>query len=284
MTESIHPDTTLGHVALTVPDLERSLAFYQNVLGLQLRRRENHTAYLGAGQSDLLALYENPEAKRVPRTSGLYHFAILVPSRLELARSLRRLAEAEWPLQGFADHLVSEAIYLPDPDGNGIELYRDRPRDEWPRVDGRIQMATDPIDLDGIMAELQAQPAAAAHLDPQTVLGHMHLHVGDLQKASTFYHGVLGFDLIATLAHSAEFVSAGGYHHHIAYNLWAGRNVPPPPPDAIGLSYYVVKLPNLAELGKVTDRVRQAGLALEEHEFGLLVRDPARNGLVLTAS
>ena len=210
MTEAIHPDTTLGHVALSVPSLERSLAFYQNVLGMQLRRRENHTAYLGAGQTDLLALHENPEAKRAPRTSGLYHFAILVPSRLELARALRRLAEAEWPLQGFADHLVSEAIYLPDPDGNGIEIYRDRPRDEWPRIDGRIQMATDPIDLEGIMAELQAQPEAAASLDPQTVLGHVHLHVGDLHQSSGFYNGVLGFDRIATLARSAEVVSAGG--------------------------------------------------------------------------
>jgi len=162
MPESIHPDAKIGAVHLTVANLDRSLDFYQNQLGFKLHRREGDTARLGAGGRDLLVLTQIPEAPHPRGTTGLYHFAILVPSRLELARSLRRIAETRTPVQGFSDHLVSEAIYLPDPDGNGIEIYRDRPRDEWPRDDGRLRMATDPLDIDGILAELPATTSRGA--------------------------------------------------------------------------------------------------------------------------
>ena len=279
---SIHPATTIGAVYLTVADLDRSLRFYQEALGFQVRQRAGDTARLGAGgPADLLVLAERPGARPTRRTTGLYHFAVLVPARLELARSLRRLAETRTPLQGFSDHLVSEAIYLADPDGNGIEIYRDRPREEWPRKNDQIQMATDPLDLDGILAELERETEPWSGLHPQTTIGHIHLHVADLGAAQAFYHGVLGFDLIQRLAGSADFVSAGGYHHHIGYNTWAGVGAPPPPPDAAGLRYFVVRLPNDAELARVADRVRKAGLPLEETEAGLLTRDPSQNGVVL---
>ncbi len=282
MTESIHPKTELGYVSITVPDLARSLDFYQNVLGMKIHRRGDGTAMLGGGGANVLELIEDPSAKRAHRTSGLYHFAILRPSRFELAQSLRRLAETQWHLEGFADHLVSEAIYLPDPDGNGIEIYRDRLRSDWPQVNGKLQMGSDPIDLEGILAELEGHPEAWTGMEDKTILGHMHLHVGSVEKGTAFYHDVLGFDMIAGLSQAAAFVSAGGYHHHIAYNTWNGVGAPPQPPGSIGLRHFIVRLPDTTELGKIADRVRTAGLDIEEQNEGLLVRDPSANGVILS--
>ena len=291
MSESIHPDTTIGAVHLTVSNLDRSLSFYQQALGFIVHRREGDTAHLGvggpaqqeAGGPDLLVLTQRPDARRARGTTGLYHFAVLVPSRLELAQSLRRIGETRTPVQGFSDHLVSEAIYLSDPDDNGIEIYRDRPRSEWPHLDGQLQMATDPLDVDGVLAELAGHDEPWRGLHPQTVIGHMHLHVADIAKAEAFYCGVLGFDLMLRYGSSASFVSAGGYHHHIGLNTWAGVGAPPPPSDAIGLRYFVVRLPNGVELSRVADRVRQAGSDREETQEGMFVRDPSQNGVLLAA-
>jgi catechol 2,3-dioxygenase len=282
-THSIDPNMQLGHVALTVSDLDRSIEFYREVLGFQIRNKADGIAHLGAGREDIVVLHENPQARRVRGTTGLYHFAVLIPSRVELAKSLRRLAETQWPVQGFADHLVSEAIYLPDPDGNGIEIYRDRPRDQWPKLDGSIRMATDPLDLDDLMSELDGQDVAWTGLHPQTVLGHMHLHVGSLPKANEFYGDVIGLDLIMRYGNAALFMSAGGYHHHLGLNTWAGVNAPPPPPDAIGLRYFSMNLPQSAEVGAIADRVRGNGGSIEENDEGILVRDPFQNGVMLTA-
>jgi catechol 2,3-dioxygenase len=283
---SIDPNMTLGQVVLTVSNLDRSIEFYRDVLGFQVRSTADGVAQLGAarpdaGGEDIVVLHENPQARRVRGTSGLYHFAVLVPSRVVLAKSLQRLAETHWPVQGFADHLVSEAIYLPDPDGNGIEIYRDRPRSEWPRLEGQIRMATDPLDLDGVMAELDGHAEAWAGLHPQTVLGHMHLHVGNLPQANAFYGDVIGLDLITRFGNSALFMSAGGYHHHLGLNTWAGVGAPPPPPDAIGLRYFTMKLPRSNEVGAIADRARGNGGAIEETENGVLLRDPFQNGVML---
>lgn len=285
MTENpIHPDTTLGYVHLNISDLNKSLPFYQEILGFQMHRREGDTAYLGAGKDDILALTERHGAVKPRFATGLYHFAVLVPSRLELARSLRRLIKTEYPLQGFADHLVSEAIYLADPDGNGIEIYRDRPRKEWYDAQGNIQMATDPLDVRGVLAELNGHDGTPRGFDAATKLGHMHLQVANVRQAKAFYSDILGFDLIMMYGPSAAFVSAGGYHHHIGMNTWNSAGAPPPPPESIGLRNFVVRLPNLNELGKVLDRVRAAGLAVEEQNEGLLVRDPSQIAVVLTTS
>ncbi len=278
---SISPDTKLGYVHLTVTNLDRSIDFYQRALGLKLHRREGNAVYLGAGKDDLLALTENSAAQHPRRATGLYHFAILVPSRLELAHALKRIAVAEVPITGFADHLVSEAIYLPDPDNNGIEIYRDRPRREWTYVNGDLQMATDPLDIQGLLAELNGQDELNRSLDPETVLGHMHLHVANIREAEEFYIGILGFDMTTRYGPTATFVSAGGYHHHIAFNTWAGVGAPPPPKDAVGLRYFLVHVPNRAELERVLQRVRAAGLPVTETDAGSLVRDPSQNTVVL---
>ena len=276
-------DLHLGFVHLTVSNLERSLAFYQDSLGFQVHRQAGDTAYLGAGGPDLLALTERPGATRYPRRTGLYHFAILVPSRLELARVIRRVAESRAPVQGASDHLVSEALYLADPDGNGIEMYRDRPRAEWPQTNGIVRMDTLPLDIDGVLSELDQVSGPWAGLHPETVLGHMHLHVRDIPEALAFYRDVLGFDLMFNMG-SALFVSAGGYHHHLGLNIWGTQGAAPSPPESIGLRYFTIQLPTQAVVEAVLERARAAGAAVEEHPVGKLVRDPSMNGLVFTAS
>ena len=193
------------------------------------------------------------------------------------------MADTQYPLQGFADHLVSEAIYLADPDGNGIEVYRDRPRSEWYDAQGKIRMASDPLDIRGILAELEGEEGAWRGFDAGTQLGHMHLQVANVAAAQEFYTRVIGFDLIMRYGPSAAFVSAGGYHHHIGMNTWNSAGAPPPPRESIGLRYFVTRLPNLAELGKVLDRVQAAGIVAEEQDEGVLVRDPSQIGMLLTA-
>jgi len=276
----IHAETKLGYVHLTVSNLNRSLDFYRQSLGFKVHWQENGSAGLGAGRHDLLKLTENPQAQRVRGVTGLYHFAILVPSRLELARSLRRLAQTQTPLEGMADHGVSEALYLPDPDGNGIEIYRDRPRAEWPIVNGQLQMTVDPLDAAGVLAEPADNPEAG--LAPATVLGHMHLHVSHLAEAETFYREVIGFEVMQHFGGQAAFLSAGGYHHHLGLNTWAGVGAPPPPENAVGLRYFAINLPEQAELGRLIERTRRANWPFEEQSGGIFLRDPSRNGVLVT--
>jgi catechol 2,3-dioxygenase len=279
---TIHPDTTIGAVHLTVADLARSEQFYGEVLGFHALSRDGARLTLAADETTpLVVLYEQPGARPKPqRATGLYHFAILVPSRLELARSLRRLAEMRYPLSGASDHLVSEALYLDDPDGNGIEIYRDRPRDEWPRGGGRILMAVDPLDIDGVINELAADDRPWDGLAPQTTIGHMHLHVADLRAAQAFYGGLLGLELMASMP-SALFMAAGGYHHHLGLNTWAGVGAPPAPAGSAGLRHFVLRLPDAAAREQVLERVRSAGVPAEEVDEGWLVRDASQNAVVL---
>jgi catechol 2,3-dioxygenase len=278
----IDPATNLGHVHLTVANLETQLAFYQGVLGFQVHRREGDTASLGAGRDDLLRFTEQKGARPARRTTGLYHFCLLVPARVELAQLLRRIADTSSPVQGLVDHHTAEAIYLADPEGNGIEIDSDWPRERWPSAQEMLRLGNAPLDVDGLMAELPNAPGDWPGLHADSTIGHVHLHVSDLASAREFYHGILGFDEMMQIPGQAGFVSAGGYHHHVAYNIWAGVGAPPPPADTTGLRHFTVQLPDEAALSLVLSRVRAAGLPVEETEGGQLVRDPSRNGVLLT--
>jgi catechol 2,3-dioxygenase len=274
----IDPSTRVGAVRLTIADLTRSVHFYQSHLGLTLHQQDGGTAWLGAGGPHLLTLTQSPDAPRVQGTTGLYHFAILVPSRADLARALRRLVETRTLMQGAADHGVSESLYLADPDGNGIEIYRDRPREQWPFPGGRLLMVTDPIDLDALLEEADA---ANAPLPSGTAMGHVHLRVAELRETEHFYVTVLGFELMQRFGPGALFVSAGGYHHHIGLNIWESAGAAAPPPGAVGLRHFEVLLPNDAALGDVVARVEAAGIAVKRVADGVLLRDPAGNALEL---
>jgi catechol 2,3-dioxygenase len=207
-----------------------------------------------------------------------------MPSRRELALALMRLADARWPLDGASDHVVSEALYLSDPDGNGIEIYRDRPRDQWQVRDGRLQMATLPLDLRHLAGELAGGDPHSPSLPAGTRMGHVHLQVSELEQTEAFYHGVLGFDVTVRSYPGALFVSAGGYHHHIGCNTWHSAGSGPALPGAVGLRAYEVALPDTAALQTVLARIEAAGLVTEAdgQTGGQIVRDPSGNAVLLT--
>jgi catechol 2,3-dioxygenase len=267
--------TRLGGVELTVTDLERSIAFYAGVLGLQVQRREAGVVALGAGGEDLVTLHENASAQRPGRESGIYHFALLFPTREDLARMAVRLAGTRTPIDGASDHGVSEAIYLPDPDGIGVELAADRPQAQW--AEGSAEEfqrgGPAPLDvrslLDSVAGEEPTQLAPAG-----LRLGHVHLHVGSLDEGLRFYRDAIGFDVQMELP-SALFASAGGYHHHVAFNVWRGRGVPAARADVVGLRHWTLILESEQELIAVRSRLTSLGFELEERKDGLIARDPA---------
>ncbi len=287
MTHKLHPDIQLGTVKLKVSDLERSLRFYREIVGFQILRQDARTAELTAdGRSALLALEAIPDAVVTPpgTASGLYHFALLLPSRKDLGTALRRLIESGIRI-GQADHLVSEALYISDPDHHGIEIYRDRPREDW-RYDaaGQVMMATERIDWDGLLEE--SRGTVWSGLPPMTTMGHVHFHVGDLQKSKAFYSDLLGFDVQADYMKQmgALFLGAGGYHHHIGLNIWAGVGAPPPPPNGTSIAYFTIVVPNGAELEATLRRLESAGISAEKQGGARVVADPSGIALRLVAA
>lgn len=280
--QSIDPATHMGRVALTVSDLAHSLDYYQDRIGLTVFDQSANHALLGAGTRELLWLQAQPKAKPFPGRgfSGLYHYAILLPSRSALGVELRHLAERRTPLTGASDHGVSEALYMNDPDGHGIEIYRDRQRSEWPHTaDGALAMMTDPMDVQGVVDAGEGQPWAG--MPDGTMMGHVHLHVSQLRPALDFYIQQIGFDMIQLYGGQAGFVSAGGYHHHLGMNTWAGVGAPPAMDDYARLLWYEIVLPNQDALDETLARVRSFGTEPEKHDHGWLVRDPSRNVAIL---
>lgn len=281
---SLPATTTVGTVRLTVSDLARSQAFYERVLGLGGSPLEDGGLALSASQGQAALVELHPDASAPPlsrRATGLFHLALLFPDRRELAFALARLATNHYPLDGASDHLVSEALYLSDPDGNGIELYRDRPREEWRYRDGQLAMATLPLDLDDLLSELREAAELEQRAPVGTRMGHVHLQVSDLRDTEAFYAGVLGFDVVVRGYPGALFVSAGGYHHHLGLNTWNSAGSTPPPAGAVGLRSYDVVLPDAAARDAVLHRLRAAGVAVTDTPDGPLVRDPSGNALVL---
>jgi catechol 2,3-dioxygenase len=274
----------IGAVHLTVSDLERAIAFYTHGLGLKLHGREGATARLGVGAEDLLVLSGKTGAVRARGTTGLYHFAVLVPSRPDLARSLRHLIDRRTPLTGMSDHLVSESLYLSDPDGNGIEIYRDRPREEWPVVDGQLRMTTDPLDVNGLLAERGTSHSPWTGFPAATRIGHVHLHVAYLNDSERFYSELLGFELRQRFGRSALFLAAGGYHHHIGLNTWAGVGAPPPPPGSVGLRHFEILLPDAASVEDAAARAREGGAPVAAMQEAVEITDPSGNRARLVVS
>lgn len=284
---SLHPAVEVGTVTFKVANLARSLTFYTQVIGLEVFKKDDHSAVLGAGDRPILLLEEVPGATRLARNvTGLYHAAILFPTRHSLAIKIQQLVRMNYPF-GYGDHLVSEAFYLDDPDANGLELYWDRPRSSWKWINGKVQMASDPVDMDSLFAEIKpndpalSNPAAPAG----TKLGHMHLRVGNISRARAFYHDVLGFDLVAEMP-SALFMSAGGYHHHIGMNVWESNGGKPTPENSAGLREFSMSLPDQAELDRLTAQIEAAGIPVIRSGDSVLVLDPfqTRIKLVLASS
>jgi len=275
----------LGPTHLTVSTLDGSIAFYKRSLGLQVHHRDGTSAAMGTGGEDLLVLVEQPGATLGGRHAGLYHFALLFDSREELARAIVRLAETGTRIEGASDHGVSEAIYLRDPDDNGIELYVDRPRSQWPEPrhpDERVAMYTIALDIPALMVLVQGE-TPQSQSGPGLRTGHLHLHVGSVERGLAFYRDVLGFEVMVNLG-SAAFVSAGGYHHHLGFNVWLGSDVKPTPPDAAGLRHWTVYLESADEIGTVRARAEAAGIAVEEVEGGFLVHDPSQTAVVFAVA
>jgi catechol 2,3-dioxygenase len=268
---------TISEIELTIQDLNRSIEFYTQVIGFSVRTRNQHSAELGTETSTLVRVIENPKAQKTRGTTGLYHFAILVPQRRVLAKSLTNIIETQTPVQGFADHGVSEAIYLPDPDGNGIEIYRDRPYQEWPFNNGELRMVTDPLDVENLLSEINGNNGQRFKLPGKTKIGHMHLHVRDIPEAVSFYQDVLGFDLKQRYGPSAAFLAAGNYHHHIGINTWAGVGALPSPEGSIGLRSFTISLPTSKDLDTLEGQIQQAGKKGIQVNDGFIIRDPSNN-------
>ena len=279
---AIHPAVDVGTVTLKVANLPRSLSFYTGLIGLQTLLQDERRAVLGAGRRAIVTIEEVPGARPQPRnTTGLYHAAILFPDRRSLAIKIMQLSAVKYPF-GYADHLVSEAFYLSDPDGNGLELYRDRPRSEWGWEGGHVRMVSDPIDFESFFGEVaKDDPALQDPAVPEgTKLGHMHLRVADLNKARTFYHGVLGFDIMADWP-GALFFAAGGYHHHLGMNVWESLGGPPSPEPSAGLREFSFLLPDQAEFNRLVKQVEAAGIPVVMDEDAALLRDPFQNQIRL---
>jgi catechol 2,3-dioxygenase len=281
---TIAPDASVGAVRLRVADIDALTAFYERAVGLRTLSQENGLARLGAeGGPAILELVAAPDAPRRPSGStGLFHMAILLPTRADLARSLRRLAGAGWRLTGASDHLVSEALYLDDPEGNGIEIYRDRPREEWrTQPGGELAMATLPLDLEGVLGEAGAEEPGP--LPTGTRMGHVHLQVSDLDPAERFYAGALELDVTVRSYPGALFLSAGGYHHHVGANIWQTRGGPPPPDGALGLEHWELALPSRQERDRLGEQLASADAGLRETDARLRAADPSGNRVLLTA-
>ena len=282
---TIAADTRIGAVRLRAADADALTSFYERAIGLRVLARENGLVQLGVDESaPLIELAAAPGAPpRPPVSTGLFHLAILVPERADLARALVRVSGTGWRLTGASDHLVSEALYLNDPEGNGIELYRDRSREEWRHSpNGELAMATLPLDLESLLGELGADeaPSDAGSMPDGTRIGHVHLQVAQLDPVERFYAGSLELEVMVRSYPGALFVAAGGYHHHIGLNTWQSAGAAPPPEGALGLEHYELLLPDAGERDRLAAALGPDAEPLEL-EAGVRATDPSGNRVLL---
>jgi catechol 2,3-dioxygenase len=263
----------IGAVGLKVRNLDQVTSFYRDVLGLSVLDRRKDDAILGAGGVALVRLEHQPDAKPDDtREAGLYHTAFLMPTRADLARWILHMARNKVPLTGASDHGVSEAIYLDDPEGNGIEVYHDRPAETWQWTGNELKMITDPLDIEDIVREVEP-PAAFPGAPSGLRIGHVHLRVGDVGGAETFYRDALGLD-VTRRRHGATFMSSGRYHHHIAGNVWHSAGAGRRDPNRAGLSWVALEAGDAAALDTAKARLRQAGVELNDTSEGVEALDP----------
>ena len=280
---ALPPATRMGAVRLSVADLDRSRRWYERAVGLRPLEQGTDRLALGADGEPLVELEAEPGARPSRGHTGLYHLALLLPDRASLARWLRHAARERVGLVGAADHAVSEAVYLTDPDGHGIEIYADRPRRSWEGRVGEL-MTTVPLDVDDLLTAADDPPDAPfAGLPAGTAMGHVHLRVASVPEAVAFYRDVLGLELMASLGSQAAFLAAGGYHHHVGANSWESRGAPAPPPGTASLRHATIVLPDAAVRDAAAGRVAAAGQEPRPAEGGVLVRDPSGNPLLLVA-
>jgi catechol 2,3-dioxygenase len=275
--------TRMGPVHLSVSDLDRSVDYYRHAVGLSLSSQDGLRATLGVEGTDLLVLTEEPGAMSSTGYCGLYHFALLVPRRADLARWLVHAVRDGVAMTGMADHFVSEALYLSDPDDHGIEIYWDRPRDMW---EGLVasRMTTVRLDVDDLVSEVREEEAVPySGLPPGTVMGHVHIRVSAIPATTAFYRDTLGFGLMATFGNQAAFLSAGGYHHHLGANTWESAGNPPAPPGTARLLQLNIVLPTAEDVQILAGRVASKGREPTHLDYGVMVHDPSGNPVVLTS-
>jgi catechol 2,3-dioxygenase len=275
-------ETHIGAVTLQVSDLERSTSFYRDILGFQLLGSDDEEVHLGTGDTRLINLKPGARGPLRARRLGLYHFAILLPDRPALGRALQHLLR-NGIQPGASDHLVSEALYLDDPDGLGIEIYRDRPRNEWSNTDRQLDMATNPLDMEAVIAAGGGKEWLG--MPDGTTIGHVHLHVGNIDDAKRFYHNALGLDVVVWSYPGALFLSAGGYHHHLGTNTWAGSHASPPQRDEPQLLHWQLVLPTTADVSNAAENIQTAGYnATPAEPGGSIAIDPWDTRLQLVAA
>lgn len=275
-----NPNIYVTEIVLKVEDINRSIEFYKSIIGLSILEQKDSEVILTANGANPIVTLVQPEniTPKLPRRTGLYHLAILLPNRIELGLFLKNLRDKDYPLIGGAYHGVSEAIYLEDPDGNGIEVYSDTPESNWNRDGERVNMVTEPLDYMELLKA--AEDKQWKGMPPETIIGHIHLHVIDLDESLRFYE-VLGFNLVQSMGNSAYFISTGGYHHHIGFNIWNGRGAAPLPENSVGMKYFTIKYPSKELLNKALGNLQNQGFEYTEKEDGVFVRDPSHNLILL---
>ncbi|KQL54417.1 glyoxalase [Heyndrickxia shackletonii] len=275
------PNTFVEQVNLKVQNIERSLAFYKDIIGFKVLDQTATTAKLSADGKTVLISLEQPEnvIPKQPRTTGLYHFALLLPTRADLGKILLHFIQIGYPLQGASDHLVSEALYLADPDGNGIEIYTDRPSSTWDWKNNEVIMSTEPLDAQSLLEEAQGQSWKA--LPSGTVMGHIHLHVSELKKTEEFYTKGLGFAVVSRYGNQALFISTGKYHHHIGLNTWNGIGAPEPLANSVGLVSYTLKFPDEGTRKNIIHQLKNIGAIVTEENGYFVTIDPSGNRILL---
>lgn len=270
-------ETPIKSITLQVEALVRTLTFYEDVLGFTIHQQDPQHAKLGTVGKTFLHLQKSSGEKPSPYTTGLFHLALLLPERSHLAQVLMHIKESGTPIHGYSDHGVSHAIYLQDPEGNGLELYWDRPRENWPIQHGQLQMTTRPLNLQELYRLAENSGNDWQGLPARTRLGHVHLRVNAIEPAESFYQDILGMDLMQRYGSAASFFSYAGYHHHIGVNTWNSKGAPPPPPGAPGLGWITLE----HQPGMNLDASKNGSPPHGVHQPGQWVMDPAGNRFLI---